>query len=88
VELMRFEIERAHAMYEASWRGIALLPADSRLAVAAAGSIYRGILDKIEEANYDVFNHRAHLSAGEKVRKLPGLWLQVRGFQSLAGDAA
>lgn len=74
VSLMRFQIERAHALYRAAEPGIAMLPEDSRLAVSAASAVYRGILGKIVEANYDVFNHRAHLSMGEKLRALPSLW--------------
>lgn len=81
--LMDFEISRARALYEAAWPGIAMLPADSRLAVAAAGQVYGGILDKIVDANYDVFNHRAHLSTGEKLRALPKLWLRVKMEQSI-----
>jgi phytoene synthase len=76
--LMDFEIARAHALYEAAWPGIAMLPADSRLAVAAAGQVYRAILDKIVAADYDVFNRRAHLTAGEKLRILPRLWLKLK----------
>ena len=44
----------------------------------AAAQFYRRILDKIPAANYDVFNHRAHLSAAEKLRALPKLWLKLR----------
>ena len=40
-----------------------MLPRDSRIAVAAASAVYRGILGKIAGVNYDVFRHRAHLSA-------------------------
>ena len=76
--LMDFEIERAQTLYNAAWPGISLLPTDSRLAVAAAGTVYRGILSKIVAARYDVFNHRAHLTNGEKLRTLPGLWLKSK----------
>lgn len=79
INLMNFEIKRAEALYCAAQEGIAMLPADSRLGVAAAASVYRGILRKIVVARYDVFNHRAHLSTGEKVRALPGLWWRSRG---------
>lgn len=79
VELMRFQIARANALYDAAMPGIAMLPRDSRLAVSAAASVYRGILDKIAQANYDVFSRRAHLSLGEKVKSLPGLWWRTRG---------
>lgn len=78
IKLMNFEIARAHALYASARAGIAMLPADSRLGVTAAAGIYQGILRKIEEARYDVFNRRAHLSTGEKLRALPGLWWRAR----------
>lgn len=39
--------------------------------------LYRGILDKIVTNDYNVFNKRAHLDAGEKLARLPGLWWRV-----------
>ncbi|MEO5952739.1 MAG: squalene/phytoene synthase family protein, partial [Chloroflexia bacterium] len=78
IQLMRFQVERANALYEAAAPGIAMLPADSRVAVAAASTVYRGILDKIAEANYDVFTNRAHLSLTEKLKSLPGIWWNAR----------
>jgi phytoene synthase len=78
VRLMHFEMARAHALYDSAWRGIAMLPADTRPAIAAAATVYRGILHKIVELNYDVFNNRAHLSMGEKARSLPRVWWQAR----------
>lgn len=78
MELIRFQISRAQALYDAALPGIALLPRDSRVAVAAAASVYRGILDKIALANYDVFSRRAHLSMGEKIKSLPGIWWSTR----------
>lgn len=78
IKLMEFEIERAHALYNASWRGIAMLPPDSRVAVGAAATVYRGILGKIRASSYDVYNKRAHLSMGEKVRALPLVWWRAK----------
>lgn len=72
--LMEFEIARARKLYDESWEGIALLPRDSRLAVAAASRFYAGILDKIVAQNYNVYKQRAHLSTSEKVLMLPKLW--------------
>lgn len=83
--LMQFEIDRTHRLYNESWAGIAMLSPDSRLAVAAAARVYRGILDKIVAANYDVYKHRAHLSSTEKLCRLPGIWYAVR---QLARSAA
>ena len=71
---MRFEIARAHQLYEEAWPGIGLLQADSRLAIAAAAAIYRSILHKIEAINFDVFERRAYVPLAEK---LLTLW-QVR----------
>ena len=78
IQLMRFQVARARALYEAAAPGIAMLPADSRVAVAAAATVYRGILDKIEAAKYDVFTQRAHLSLTEKLKTLPGIWWTAR----------
>jgi 15-cis-phytoene synthase len=81
MDLMQFEIARAHALYDAARPGIAMLPADSRMAVATAATVYRGILHKIAQNNYDVFVRRAHLSATEKIRALPALWWKLRTGQ-------
>jgi phytoene synthase len=76
--LIDFEIARARGLYAEAWDGIRLLSPDGRLAIAAAADLYRGILDKIAANGYDVFKKRAHLSAGEKLVRLPGLWWNVR----------
>jgi phytoene synthase len=78
VNLMQYEIARARALYAAAWPGIAMLPADSRVAVAAAATVYQGILAKIEASANNVFTHRAHLSMAEKVRALPGIWWSTK----------
>ena len=43
---MQFEIARARRLYAAAWPGIALLAPDSRFGVAAAATVYRGILGR------------------------------------------
>ena len=74
---MRFEIERAHMLYQDSWPGIALLNDDSRFAVGAAAEIYRGILGKIVANDYNVFMGRAHRSLAEKLL-LPRIWRRLQ----------
>ena len=71
---MKFQIERARQLYEEAWLGIALLDKDGRFAIAAAAELYRGILDDIEQHDYDVFNRRAHVTQWGKLRRLPGIW--------------
>ncbi len=72
--LMRFQSARAHALYEESWPGIGLLNPDSSLAIAAAATIYRGILDSIHQFDYDVFSKRAFVPFWRKI----GLLWQAR----------
>lgn len=76
---MRFQIARTRQIYAEAWPGIAMLHRDGRLAIAAAASFYRAILDDIEENDYDTFNRRAYISQWGKVRQLPHLWWQTRG---------
>ena len=76
--LMRFQIERNRRLYDEAWRGIAMLNPDGRFAVAAAGELYRAILDDIEAHDYAVFSRRAHVNTWGKLRKLPGIWWSNR----------
>ena len=75
---MRFQIERNRRLYAEAWRGIAMLNPDGRFAVAAAGALYRAILEDIEAHDYDVFHRRAHVSAWQKLCRLPGVWRRNR----------
>lgn len=87
--LMRFEIERAEALYRASWPGILKLNRDGQMGVAAAALLYRGILGKIVANDFDVFTKRAHLSASEKLMMLPTIHRKLqrlrRGDHQLVG---
>jgi 15-cis-phytoene synthase len=76
--LMRFEMDRADALYDGNIGGVNYLKADGRLAVTAAAMLYRGILGKIHLNDYDVFTRRAHLTNSEKVQRLPGILLHMR----------
>ena len=75
--LMRFEIARTHDLYERGWRGIAYLRREGRLAVGAAISLYRCILDRIVQNGYNVFSRRAHLGTSAKLARIPGIYLRV-----------
>jgi phytoene synthase len=68
VELMRFEIDRARALYASADRGIELLPDRSARCIGAARQLYAGILDRIEAAGYDVFAGRVRVPTTAKVR--------------------
>jgi 15-cis-phytoene synthase len=73
-EFMRFQIERNRRLYAEAAPGIALLDRRGRFAIAAAANLYGAILTDIERHDYDVFNRRASISTGGKLRRLPGIW--------------
>ncbi|MBE9169680.1 phytoene synthase [Pleurocapsales cyanobacterium LEGE 06147] len=74
--LMRFQIRRARKYYNQAEKGIRYL--DSRLPVWAALMLYQGILDAIEENNYDVFTKRAFVPTSKKIVLLPIAWLRAQ----------
>jgi len=67
VALMKFEIARCRELYASAERGIALLPPASARCIRAARVLYSGILDQIEEADYDVFGSRVRVPTWKKV---------------------
>jgi 15-cis-phytoene synthase len=71
---MRFQISRTRKLYQEALPGVAYLNRDGRFAIAAAGELYRAILDQIEANDYDVFHRRASTGAWGKIRRLPGIW--------------
>jgi phytoene synthase len=76
--LMRFQMTRNRQLYAEAMPGIRMLNPEGRFAVAAAGALYRAILDDIEAHDYDVFNRRAQVSAWGKLARLPGIWWRSR----------
>ncbi len=77
-KLMRFQIQRARKYYADAERGISYLNSDSRWPVWAALMLYQGILDVIEENDYDVFNQRAFVPTQKKLFYLPSAWLKAQ----------
>ena len=77
---MRFQIDRTRQLYHDSWQGVKMLEREGQLAIGAAFTFYCGILDDIEEHDYDVFTRRANLSTWSKINRIPGLFLKVRSL--------
>ncbi len=65
--LMRFEIDRARALYRSADRGVDMLPSRSARSIRSARVLYAGILDVIEANDYDVFTRRARVSTARKL---------------------
>ena len=78
--LMKFEIQRARDYYVEAEAGIPMLAPEARVGVAMALRVYRGILDKLEENDYDNFRKRAYVSKLEKFLYLPDAWKATSGL--------
>ena len=65
--LMKFQVERAHQYYTEAIPGISLLKTESQYAIYSAARIYRGILRKIEDRDYNPFLSRVFVSSTQKV---------------------
>ena len=70
-ELMIFQLSRAREWFAKSEEGVHWLSADARWPVWASLRLYRGILNAIENLDYDVFNNRAYVSSWKKIIELP-----------------
>jgi phytoene synthase len=78
IALIKFQIERARALYAEAEKGIPFLDRDARFTVLLAARLYGRILDQIERNGYDVFTRRAHLTLPAKIRALPRLWIATK----------
>mmetsp|Transcript_24469 Transcript_24469/g.73432 ORF Transcript_24469/g.73432 Transcript_24469/m.73432 type:complete len:435 (+) Transcript_24469:178-1482(+) len=77
-DLMKFEIERAEAYYREAETGIPMLAPEARLAIASSLRVYRGILRRLEENDYDNFRKRAYTTKLEKFLYLPEAWVSIK----------
>jgi len=72
--LLEFEVTRTRALYAAAEPGIGILDPTSRDCVRTACVLYRGILDEIVKADYDVLARRVSVPLTRRLRvALPGL---------------
>ncbi|MFA5927993.1 MAG: phytoene/squalene synthase family protein [Candidatus Margulisiibacteriota bacterium] len=65
--LMKFQADRARALYADALPGIDLLAKDGRFAVKTAVILYSSILDKIERDRYNVLQRRTGTNFLEKI---------------------
>lgn len=79
LELMKFEAARARGFYDKARPLLEMIDADSRGTLAVMIAIYGGILRKIEESNFAVFDRRIRLSTAEKLWIVGKNWLGCGG---------
>jgi phytoene synthase len=72
--LFEFEVQRAREFYAAASELLPLIDVDSRPALWALVTIYRRLLEKIAERDYDVFSKRVSLSFTEKFTVMVKAW--------------
>lgn len=76
-DMMRFQIARARDYYRRAEAGIPLLAADgSQFTVWLMRSVYAGILEEIENNDYDVIGKRAATSLPRKLLLAGKAWLR------------
>jgi phytoene synthase len=84
--LLAWEIERARRLYAEAAPGIELVHPTSRDCLRTAFTLYAGILDEIERADYDVFSHRVQVGLGRRASAgltgLRGAWTARHGGPS------
>ena len=72
--LMAFQVGRARRYFESSRALFPLISADARTCPKLMHATYSGILERIEQAEFDVFERRIGVGAGTKLLLLARLW--------------
>ncbi|HUO59916.1 MAG TPA: phytoene/squalene synthase family protein [Candidatus Acidoferrales bacterium] len=72
--LLQFEANRAREFYKSGDALLPLIEEVSQPALWVLMSVYRGLLDRIEARNFDVYSERVRMSTFDKVKLL------IRGF--------
>jgi phytoene synthase len=74
---LKFQIKRVKELEEKSRAGILLLHPSSQPCIAAAQILYCGIVDAVEEIDYEVFTKRATVSLGRRLRVALPAWVKA-----------
>jgi phytoene synthase len=67
-ELIRYEIARAREHYAKAALGVPLLERTSQACIRTAFHLYAGILDEVENVDFDVFAKRARVPTPKRLR--------------------
>lgn len=74
--LLEMEARRAHGYYAAAAQLMPLIDDDAQPALWTLVEIYRRLLERIEQRNYDVYRERIRLSTAEKLGVLCKGWMR------------
>ncbi len=67
IKFLKFQVARAKKYYGAAIKGLMMIHKEVRLVIALAFTLYREILNVIEENEYEVFGKRAYVNTFRKV---------------------
>ena len=73
--LMKHQVDRARSYFDRGTRLLPLLSPRARACPAVLGSVYGSILDRVEAADFDVFQERIGLSSRQKWLIMARLWV-------------
>ncbi len=69
-DFMQFQIKRTRGLYQEAKKGIPMLDNSGRYPVKLALVLYRKYLDKIEQADYDIYNSNLNLTGWDKLQSI------------------
>jgi phytoene synthase len=75
---LEFQIARVRRLERESLPGIAMLDPRSQPCINAARILYCGIVDAVEDINFDVFHKRAKVGIGRRILVAGRAWLSYR----------
>jgi len=68
VAALKDQISRVRDLQDKAYKGIALLPKESRPCILAATDMYCGIVDAVEANHYDIFSSRARIPRSRRAK--------------------
>ena len=83
-ELLRYEIDRTRKLYAYAVGGIPMLQPSSRPCVDAAYTLYSGILEAIEDAEYEVLDRRVCVGLPTRLRIAAPAYARARRIREPA----
>jgi phytoene synthase len=83
---LEFQIARVRRLEEASREGIAMLHPSSQPCIEAARVLYCGIVDAVEDIDYQVFTERATVSQRRRLAVALPAWREARKARKKYGE--
>jgi len=75
---LQFQIARVRELQKQATPGIAMLAPESRACIEAASELYCGIVDEVENINYEIFEKRAKTSTWRRIKVALPAFIRAR----------